>query len=451
MRVRRTARLVTVSSLAWVAACIGVPEGSPQATELGMHAEVSCVSCHAGPLADGTSAAIPAATCTASACHSDGGPRNVELASVRFQHRGHAGDTVVSLGCAGCHSHDRGDEALVAGVDACSLCHLSEQSAGSNGECRICHAQLDHEGRTSQGVEVPHDGLPWIEGGCVRCHYDVTEAPVAVPTARCVSCHVDLDAAVAQGIGEDLHGAHTGTACTTCHDSEAHRIRAMTSAVELRCADCHVSSHDLTPTATASTAPATCDDCHGGAHGEQQRLLLGLVPDLPEASPSEKFMDGLTCRSCHRAEPGADPRVPVSGSSASCEACHSEGYSAVMDWWVEGGRARVTSAETFLGSIASRLNGASDSTAALLASADRMIALVRDAGAIHNVPLAHRLLEEAMDRAASVAATAGQGASPPPLGRRPRMGLCSYCHFGVDDPGLDRPMSGWFHEAEITR
>ena len=35
--------------------------------------------------------------------------------------------------------------------------------------------------------------------------------------------------------------------------------------------------------------------------------------------------------------------------------------------------------------------------------------------------------------------------APPALGRSPRQGLCSYCHYRTDEPGLSESMSDAFH------
>lgn len=415
------------------------------------HGQVACATCHAGALADAEMATVPAATCTASGCHDDAGPRQVRLGSVEFLHRGHAGDTVVAMACAGCHVHGSGAEPLVAGVEACSLCHLSEQSAGLTGECRTCHVQPSHVAVASQGVEIPHRGLPWIEGGCVRCHYDVTEAPVEVPLQQCAACHVDLDAAVALGIGEDLHGSHTGVACVSCHEEGTHRIRAMTSAVALQCVDCHRIEHDvaLTP---AFPDPATCNDCHGGVHEAQQRLTLGLVEGLAAPAPSEKFMDGLSCGSCHAGPGSGAPTVAVAGTAAACADCHRTEYREILTWWRQGGQARLARVAPFVerGAALVASRPGDDSIRVALAEALAWVDLVREGGAVHNLPLAHELLQTATDRVAEAYRATGLAMPPPPdLGRQPRMGLCTYCHYRPDDPWLFQEMSGAFHREVL--
>ena len=70
-----------------------------------------------------------------------------------------------------------------------------------------------------------------------------------------------------------------------------------------------------------------------------------------------------------------------------------------------------------------------------LDSAEAKISLVADAGGHHNLLLAHRLLNEAWEGIARAYEGAGRPVpGSPALGREPSMGLCSYCHYRVDDP-----------------
>ncbi|MBE0618573.1 MAG: hypothetical protein IH608_11710, partial [Proteobacteria bacterium] len=177
------------------------------------HARMACAECHNGALADRAQAAVPRASCVSSGCHAETVPAKVTLATVSFTHAGHGASGSLSVDCAGCHVHAAGGEPLHAGSDACGLCH-EDALAGRRGEdCRYCHSAPSHVGITSQGVTVPHQGLPWIEGGCMRCHYAVTLPAHDVPLARCAACHDDVEGTTASGIGKDLHPAHTGLAC----------------------------------------------------------------------------------------------------------------------------------------------------------------------------------------------------------------------------------------------
>jgi predicted CXXCH cytochrome family protein len=436
------------------AACGGPPAGAvarPDAEE--GHRNLICVDCHDGPLADRGLAQAPGESCATAQCHTEGGPREARIGSVVFAHRDHGGDsTQVAISCTGCHTHADAQAPLVAEVDACSFCHIGEQAAGPAGECRLCHQNLEHAGVTSQQVAVPHDDLPWMDGGCVRCHYDVTEPPAEISVLRCGSCHDDIDEAVTQGLGTDLHENHTATSCISCHEEGAHRIQAMSSAVQLSCVDCHRQEHDVAVTADFPDA-VTCNYCHSDAHEAQQRLLLGVVTELEAPRPSAKFMDGLTCRSCHQAAPGSDPAVAVAGNDATCVECHRREYRRVEDWWIEGSEQRLRRVEAFAATASTRLGeDPGPDAAAELAAAASMLELVRSGGAVHNLALAHRLMEEASSRIGEAYRLAGRSVpAAPDLGREPSTGLCSYCHYRVNEPWLFQEMSGAFHREVMVR
>ena len=418
------------------------------------HAGLACVACHSGELAHGRLATVPREGCAASDCHRDGGPARVRLATVVFEHRSHGGDTVVAMTCAGCHGHDDGTEPLTASTDACALCHAAELGGDNGGDCRTCHARPEHEGTTSQGLPVEHTGLPWLGGECVRCHYDVSDPALHVETSRCLACHADLDAVTREGVGRDLHPTHTGVSCTSCHAEGGHRILAMSSAVDLQCGDCHLQVHDVEVTPDFP-APPTCNGCHRGAHAAQQRLVLGILPEDSAARPSEKFLDGLTCRSCHLpdARAAAGGGAAVVGSSVSCTGCHRAEYATVLRWWNEGTRQRVGRVEGYVRVASAALSGApaDDPAAQLLGEAGELLATVRDGGGQHNLQLAHRALARALERTVGAYRAAGRSVpAPPDLGREPREGLCSYCHFRLDDPWQLGEMSGAFHR-EVMR
>lgn len=445
----RGARGLILLALAGIAASCAQPQTVAVARAADdPHRDVACADCHSGPLSDRQMPQVTSATCTTSGCHSDGGPRIVELASIEFEHRDHGGgDSIPAMGCAGCHTHATASAPLVAAVDACSFCHIGLQAAGTTGECRLCHQNLDHAPLTSQRVAIPHADLSSLDGGCVRCHYDVTEPLQTVSTLRCATCHADVDAVVPAGVGPgpELHDSHTSASCISCHEDGEHQIQAMSSAVRLGCVDCHTRVHDVDVTETFPEV-VTCNQCHAESHAEQQRLVLGLAPGIDGAFPSEKFVSGLTCRSCHQAPSGADPTVAVRGNAQTCVTCHRSEYATVERWWRQGAATRVGRVEALLGSARRTLGEADAPVVAALDDAERSVTLVREGGAVHNLAFSHRLLEQAIDRVGEAYTTAGRTApSAPDLGRRPSQGVCTYCHFRADDPWVFQDMSGPFH------
>jgi hypothetical protein len=429
------------------------------------HAGIACAGCHNGGRADFGRAAVPAASCTASGCHEDGGPRTVELATARFEHRAHGADADIVPSCAGCHTHPDGGTPLRASVDACAICHLAavagEEQARQQQECRSCHQEPRHVSLTSAGIPVPHASLPWMEIGCVRCHYDVADPPVEVGAARCAECHRDVREATRRGVGTDLHPTHAGLTCTACHASGTHHVRALSSAVSLVCSDCHTRAHDvaLTPwMLEGGPAPwhasATCIDCHHAVHRPQQQLLLGMLPGIQEQTlASEKFLGGMTCRSCHvpPVAGAAPPADPIRGQAWACASCHGDAYRDVLDWWLEGLASRLRRTGAYVAAAERDLAAGSDSARAMVASAREIVALVREAGGQHNLELADRLFRESVRRTQAAYVTDGRHPPPaPPLGASPHAGLCSGCHY-AEGPWDVRRMPRDFHEDLVRR
>lgn len=418
------------------------------------HPDLACVSCHNGGLADGGMAPTPKQTCTTADCHADGGPAEVQLATVTFTHRNHADTAVVQPSCAGCHSHTRGGEPLTASVDGCALCHVQKIDGRVAEGCQDCHGQTEHVALTSQGLPLPHGGLPWVENTCVRCHYDVAAPPTEVSVSRCQTCHTDPDSIMAQGMGTDLHPAHEGIACVSCHATGSHRIFAMSSSVALQCADCHAAEHDVELT-HSWPEPETCIACHASAHVAEQALVLGIVAGSSQAAPAHKFLRGLTCRSCHvRVGSAPAPGSPLRGQPGSCGSCHLPQYDQVLTWWRQGSVQRQQIVGAYVDRARAVLQPAgSDSTGRLLDNAEALLASLRRGGVQHNVELADRLFREALQNARDAYGAGGRTAAPPPdLGPLARPGFCSYCHFRVNEPNLSRAMPSDFHEqATQTR
>lgn len=426
------------------------PDDRAQQTAEDPHRGLACAQCHRGGLADRDLAAVPNGACVASGCHDDGIPAQVTLVTVSFTHRGHGSTEGISPSCAGCHTHDAGGEPLGAGAETCGICHAEELSGARGGDCRLCHTTLVHEGVTSQGVAVPHQGLPWIEGGCVRCHYAVSRPVHHVSLTRCAACHDDVDTVTRTGIGEDLHDAHTGLACGSCHEEDNHRIEAMSSAVTLECADCHTVEHGV-EVDPAELASSTCEACHTDVHAGPQRLVLGILPEGRAATPSDHFMDGLTCRSCHLPA-GTGPEGRRMASADACAQCHRPEYARILGWWTDGIAQRTRMVNAYLASATSSLAGRGEEDPAVraLERAGAMLEVVERSHGEHNLRLAHQVFEDAVSEAVGAYRAAGLAAPQRPhLGRAPRPGLCSYCHYTLPEPGFSERMDDAFHREVL--
>jgi len=443
-------RAALLTALAvWTSACAATAPAPGEG-----HSALACAACHQGGRSDRELASVPDETCTQSACHTDDVPGELFLETVRFQHRGHGSTDGIALGCAGCHSHENGQEPISGSADTCGICHQEELASQRGEACRVCHAEPSHDGITAQGLAVPHKDLPWIERGCLRCHYEVAEPLQEISTEQCATCHHDLEAIQRAGVGVDLHASHVTVSCQACHDADTHRIASMSSAVNLVCAHCHTTEHSVEVDLEWLT-PATCVACHRETHQGPQALFLGIAPSATTTTaPAEHFMDGLTCRSCHANGSGT---APVSARPTrhgdACTQCHRAEYRAIPQWWADGVRDRLSLVDRYVTEAeraAARRPGDEDVRLAL-ATARARLDFVRLGDGSHNLPLTHRLLEDALAAAAATYAAAGQ-VQPflPSLGRPPRSGFCSYCHYQIGELGLTEDMPEDFHR-EVVR
>jgi hypothetical protein len=411
--------------------------------EPGAHAGLPCARCHAGaPLARD----IPAASAAACRdCHDDGGPRNASLGAVSLVHRSHTGAAAIAAECASCHTHERGDQELAVTTTGCALCHAANLDGSDADGCRLCHTSPGHVALTSQGVPVLHAEMPWIGRECVRCHYDVGRPGTGVVAAACASCHRDAAAVTERGAGLDLHPSHTGVTCTACHEEAVHRVVAMSTGVRLSCTQCHPAAHDVTP--RMEFEPATCNGCHVAEHAAEQRLMLGAAPAGVTATPGDKFLLGMTCRSCHV------PTADASATRTSCVGCHSPEYATVLSWWERGSAERVAQTSQYVAAArAAAASATADSARVHAAAADSLLRFVQQGGPAHNLPLSHRALETALERAASAWRAAGRSApARPDLGTVPRMGQCTYCHYEWRQPRFQLDMPDAFHQRVMQR
>ncbi|HEX6132378.1 MAG TPA: cytochrome c3 family protein [Longimicrobiales bacterium] len=416
-------------------------QGAPMSD--GAHAGLACARCH-----DGAAIArdIPAASDDACMdCHESGAARTVSLGAIPLEHENHAGDSATAAGCASCHTHARGDLELDVTTTGCALCHAASLDGSGADDCRLCHTDPAHVALTSQSVPLMHSDLPWIGGECVRCHYDVGRPETRVHGAVCVACHAAAEDVMERGAGRDLHPSHTGVACSSCHEDVSHRIVSMSTGVRLSCTQCHATVHDVP--AGMDFEPATCNACHTDVHAAEQRLMLGAAPAGLAAAPSDKFLLGLTCRSCHvQTADGAATRT-------SCVSCHSPEYATVLGWWERGTAERTAQiAEYIATAFAFARSASGDSARAHAAAADSLLRFVRDGDAAHNLPLSHRALNEALTHAAAAWTAAGRTApARPDIGRMPRMGQCTYCHYTWREPLFQQDMPDAFHRRVMRR
>ena len=366
----------------------------------------------------------------------------MRLRAVTFRHRGHGQGGGRAVACASCHTHRPGSTAIVTDTSACALCHVKDlaESGGRQPDCRVCHAHPQHTPHTSQGVPISHAQLDDAKVPCTRCHYQVAEGNPA-QTDNCRGCHRDTTVLAARA-SDSLHTGHRGFACASCHAPVRHRVVAMSSSVELNCADCHKPGHKRRNHPADMVPTPRCSGCHTDVHAEQQRLILGLLPGEP-IRPSPMFMGGVTCRSCHVApgQPGPQTGRPLRANEAACTGCHGAQWAGILPRWRRGYERRAEWVGAYLDAAARAVG---DSARAPLARAQlrearSLLAFLRAAGPLHNLPASDRMMRHALDLAARAYRTAGLPApAVPELGPPVQPGSCMSCHYGIEEVQADR-------------
>jgi len=426
------------------------------------HAAVACAQCHDGTLPPGRDLAV-ATTAGCITCHADGGPAEVRVNATTHlaMHAVHPGlDGQARMECAQCHTHAAGPEPLRSDTNGCGLCHADQLDASPPGECAVCHVAPEQRPLTSQSLAVPHADVPWIEGGCARCHFAVAPEPEETFAAvACTACHAPsgrlnaatraaarwpADPATGELPTDSIHGGHPRVACSSCHTEVSHRIEGMSSAVGLVCADCHAVSHEVE---SREIAAGVCVTCHTDTHQAQQGLLLGLLPWEPqEVRPSVKFAAGISCRACHgvAAVDGAHAEEALAGDVGRCVNCHTSEYRTVAGWWREGGDRRTARARRWVEAAAASGGVPTGVTQVALGR----IAFVESGRLVHGPRLADRVLRDAVRRV--LEGSPGAPAAPD-LGAPPREGLCSYCHLDPEGAWSLDEMPDDFHREALGR
>lgn len=440
------------------------------------HADIACAGCHRGVVADTGRAAVTQASCDRAGCHAEvaADSDTVRMAMVVLRHRVHGtGDGQPAVPCATCHTHAAGDKAMRTDTTACALCHASEILAGAAPQCLSCHRDPVHARATSQGVPISHADIQDSRVPCTRCHYDLLDGRPEGAASGCRDCHRDtvltrpvlrlldslgarrappardeaatrryaMDRGRIAALADTLHRRHAGYTCSSCHEPVRHRVVAMSTTVELACADCHTARHRR-PISEDTIPTSTCDDCHEGVHSEEQRLILGLLPDEP-IRPSPMFMGGVTCRSCH-VQPGAPalrPGQSLVATEAACTGCHGAQWRGYLGLWQRGYHRREAWALRYIAG-AERLAADSSLAPAVRSRAGRaktLMAFLQAAGPLHNLPATDRIMRDAVQLAAGAYEAAGRAAPPQPeFGPPVLTGTCISCHYGVEELRADR-------------
>jgi hypothetical protein len=294
----------------------------------GIHATVSCASCHPGNRFSGTPV-----DCVA--CHAKDDVHTAQLGT----------------DCGRCHipegwkpstfDHNTaifkldGKHASVK----CASCHPANQFKGTPTDCAACHTKDDvHTGQLGTVCSNCHTTAGWTPStfdhntiafkllgrhsaiACESCH--ISKAFKGTPS-DCYSCHAK----------DDSHNGQLGSGCGRCHTSDGWKPSTFdhnTSNFVLTgrhasvsCANCHINN-------VFTGLPLTCygchakDDHHNGTFGtdcSQCHLTSGWLPATFDHNLSGFGLTGahvsLACSSCHA-------NNVFSGLPTTCYGCHAK-------------------------------------------------------------------------------------------------------------------------------
>ncbi len=413
--------------------------------ERDVHHEVKCGECHIPPGAKSLfaakinglgqvvddwlnrtsmkpSASVGELACMRSGCHDrgdldNGGPSERIFL---FEHASHLDLEYlgITIKCATCHSHIRGDNHFQVNTNACIVCHLGAPdhhpdyttpgSLGSNGHsapaarpqafdtestdgaapasCQTCHIPPS-EAFEYEGMLVDHAQFVEYGASCNSCHYGITATPSPIIDDQCLRCHVF-------GIDEwtdteDLHHLHS---------MGEHKVE---------CFECHGVIRHGTHTQQMQIEQFDCRNCHSDQHRIQRSTYLRDLTtkvangETPEISPM--FLSHVGCPACH-IEPRPVSLKPGTGSTVAyavpeaCDRCHEDGFGVKMiETWQTSTHEMHKTVERILESIEFTEEELDEETVALMADARRLLKLVRLDGSwgVHNPKFTQRLIEQA--------------------------------------------------------
>jgi formate dehydrogenase gamma subunit len=273
---------------------------TPDSLARSVHAELSCVDCHAD-LKNFTDFPHPEklAAVRCAICH--GG----EAADVA--HGAHEG----KLKCAACH----GSHKILSPSDPRSPLAVGKV----NRVCADCHDRLHSPRRGLTAAYASYDvglhGRHPVAGGaggpsCVTCHdthmiASESKLPEMLQSA-CLDCHPDVRDEFRQSVHAAINEGRANSHCFDCHGE--HRSRAP-SDTTLRVLN-------------ESPAEATCGSCHAESVARYNQSLhaFALAAGSPRAPRCE------SCHGSHNIRRVSDPLSPVNRArqAQTCAKCHSK-------------------------------------------------------------------------------------------------------------------------------
>jgi len=354
----------------------------------GVHATVSCATCHRNNVYKGTGRecvschqtdynatknpnhAAAGFSTACESCHRPGDPGWRGGGGTTFNHNAvfqlvgmHAAQPCASChrnnvfrgtarDCVGCHRDDynraQNPNHVAAGFStACESCHRASDSGWRGGSPFNHNAVFQLVGvHASQPCASCHrnnvfNGTPRTCVGCHQDEYNRTKAPnhaAAGFSTSCETCHHATDtrwegATFNHASVFPLLGVHAAQSCASCHRNNVYR------GTPKSCVGCHQDAYNATrnPNHAATGFPTTCESCHRATDTSwtQGRFTHTWFPltgphnrPCAQCHTTPNVFTQFSCTACHaRAETDSHHRSQPGYryDSAACYSCHPNG------------------------------------------------------------------------------------------------------------------------------
>ena len=239
-----------------------------------------CVSCHQSNFNTAPNHTVQSYPQTCQQCHT-----TTDWKTITFNH------STTTFPLTGAHT-----------TVTCQSCHVTKL-AGIASDCYSCHQSNFAAAPNHTTQNYPHD--------CTLCHSTTSWQGSTFDHSKTAF---------------PLTGAHTTTACLSCHQSKF-------AGTPTDCVSCHQSNFNTAPNHTIQSYPQTCQQCHTTTdwktinfnHSTTTFPLTGAHTTVTCQSCHVTKLAGIAsdCYSCHQSNFAAAPNHTAQNYPHDCTLCHS--------------------------------------------------------------------------------------------------------------------------------
>lgn len=345
--------------------------------------------------------------------------------NVHFLHADHYNrvNRTVELRCSSCHTALEGGGHMQVSEETCFLCHFKGVKRGqAYTGCPSCHG-TPKEIIQHGGFVFSHESYLRVGVTCDQCHINVAKGTGEVPRRICRDCHVERMKEYSNAF--KVHEIHVGKLdlrCNRCHTEIQHGDIQLVETLEVR-----------------------CENCHGTSHSNQKEMYMGTggkgIPNVP----SRMFAAQVSCEGCHprmTAEHPMTPKQELQAKRQACVRCHGKGFDRMLDDWLKVMNRLTREVKPIIDQAqrtVKHINPANPKAAQLKSLLEDAIFdyrfVVNGRGA-HNIDYAVRLLKKSVSNVQEALAELGRSAPvvADPVLTTPDGYCMAFCHHIVKPP-----------------